>query len=161
MLYGGVEVTGSQIDGRIELTGLDYQRERGFQPSLLWRRRVAAGECWETVDRGRHADTRREMVLAEDPGEPHNYGTYCITPLFDEQLLTDFVLQPDNARGHAGRFYRVGLGGFLFMFFVPGARLSEIGEEFFIQENGGWLVPMQDGWSIGFLREDAKRVFGK
>ena len=101
------------------------------------------------------------MVLGEFPGEPHDYGVYCIAPLFDGQLLADFILEPDFKRDHRGRFDRVVLGGFLFMFYVSAVRLQDKGEQLFIQKNGHWNIPIIDAQNIEFLHEEAKRIAGR
>jgi len=124
ILYGGVQITGSKKRHRIEFTGLDYQRVRVFYLSLLWRMSIASHWFWKEVDLGQHEERVRKMVLQEDSGAPHDYGVYCIAPLFDGYLLTDFILQPDFKRNHRGRFFRVVLGGFLFMFYVSAVRLA-------------------------------------
>jgi hypothetical protein len=98
------------------------------------------------------------MVLGEFPGEPYDYGVCCIAPLFDGQLLADFILEPDFKRDRRGRFYRVVLGGFLFMFYVSAVRLEDKGEQLFIQKNGQWNIPVIDAQKIEFLREEAKRM---
>jgi hypothetical protein len=157
-LYGGVQITGSRKENRIELTGLNYQRVRVFYLSLLWRMSIASHRFWKEVDLGPHQERVRELVLQEDPGEPHDYGVYCIAPLFDGQLLTDFILQPDFKRNHSGRFYRLVLGGFLFMFYVSAVRLQKVGEQMFIQKDGSWIIPVRNAQNIDFLKKEAKRI---
>jgi hypothetical protein len=132
ILYSGVEITGLRKRNRMEFTGLNYKRVRVFYLSVLWRMSIAGHRFWKEVDLGRHEDKIREMVLGEFPGEPYDYGVYCIAPLFDGQLLADFILEPDFKRDHRGRFYRVVLGGFLFMFYVSAVRLQGKGEQLFI-----------------------------
>jgi len=161
ILYGDVEITGFRKRNRIEFTGLNYKRVRVFYLSVLWRMSIAGHRFWKGVDVGRHEDNVREMVLGEFPGEPYDYGVYCIAPLFDGQLLADFILEPDFKRDHRGRFYRVVLGGFLFMFYVSAVRLHDEGEHLFIQKNGHWNIPIIDAQKIEFLREEAKRMAGR
>jgi hypothetical protein len=158
ILYGGVQITGSRNGDRIEITGLNYQRVRVFYLSLLWRMSIASHRFWREVNLGPHQDKVREMVLQETPGEPEDYGVYCIAPLFDGQLLTDFILEPDFKRNYRGRFYRVVLGGFLFMFYVSAARLLKIREQAFIQKNGSWIIPLMNARNIEFLRKEAERL---
>jgi len=160
ILYGGVEITGSRKGNRIEFTELDYKRVRVFYLSLLWRMSIASQRFWGEVSLGRHEEKVRKMVLQEDPGEPYDYGVCCIAPLFDGHLLADFILQPDRKRNRHGWFYRVVLGGFLFMFYISVGRQKGIEKELFIQKNGCWVVPVIDAWNIEFLREEAKRIAG-
>jgi hypothetical protein len=161
ILYGGVEITGSRKPNKIEFIGLNYKRVRVFYLSLLWRMSIAGHRFWKEVDLGRHEEKVREMVLREFTGEPYDYGVYCIAPLFDGQLLADFILEPDFKRVHRGRFYRVILGGFLFMFYVSAVRLQDRGKQLFIQKNGRWIIPVIDAQNIEFLREEAKRMAGR
>jgi hypothetical protein len=121
---------------------------------------IAGHRFWKEVDLGRHEEKVREMVLRDFPGEPYEYGVYCIATLFDGQLLADFILQPDFKRDHRGRFYRTVLGGFLFMFYVSAVRLQHMGEQLFIQKNGHWIIPVMDARKIDFLQEEAKRLAG-
>jgi hypothetical protein len=161
ILYGGIEITGSRKRNRIDLTGLNYKRVRVFYLSLLWRMSIAGHRFWKEVDLGRHEEKVREMVLHEFPGEPYDYGVSCIAPLFDGQLLADFILEPDFKRNDRGRFYRVVLGGFLFMFHVSAVRLQDMGKQLLIQKNGHWNIPIIDAQNIEFLREEAKRMAGR
>lgn len=161
ILYGGIEITGSRKRNRIDLTGLNYKRVRVFYLSLLWRMSIAGHRFWKEVDLGRHEEKVREMVLHEFPGEPYDYGVSCIAPLFDGQLLADFILEPDFKRNDRGRFYRVVLGGFLFMFHVSAVRLQDMGKQLLIQKNGHWTIPIIDAQNIEFLREEAKRMAGR
>jgi hypothetical protein len=161
ILYGGIEITGSRKRNRIDLTGLNYKRVRVFYLSLLWRMSIAGHRFWKEVDLGRHEEKVREMVLHEFPGEPYDYGVSCIAPLFDGQLLANFILEPDFKRNDRGRFYRVVLGGFLFMFHVSAVRLQDMGKQLLIQKNGHWNIPIIDAQNIEFLREEAKRMAGR
>jgi hypothetical protein len=161
ILYGGVEIMGSRKGNKIEFIGLDYKRVRVFYLSVLWRMSIATHQFWRSVNLGTHEEKVREMVLNESPGEPYEYGVYCIAPLFDGKLLADFILEPDYRRDHRGRFYRIILGGFLFMFYVSAVRLKDMGAQLFIEKNGAWIVPVMDAWKIDFLREEAKRIAGR
>jgi hypothetical protein len=122
---------------------------------------IAGHRFWKEVDLGRHEEKVREMVLHEFPGEPYDYGVSCIAPLFDGQLLANFILEPDFKRNDRGRFYRVVLGGFLFMFHVSAVRLQDMGKQLLIQKNGHWNIPIIDAQNIEFLREEAKRMAGR
>lgn len=64
----------SIISGKIELTGIEYQPIKLYLLSLLWRAGVANSNFFKCVKLGPHADRLRKMLLAEDPGDPRDYG---------------------------------------------------------------------------------------
>ena len=76
-----------------------------FLMSLLWRAGVAKGDFFRCVKLGPHQERLREMLHAEDPSEPDEYGC-LITPLLPEKeiAMESIVAMPFLTRtdGHNG-----------------------------------------------------------
>lgn len=64
------------VDNPTIISGVDYGKFKLFLMSLLWRTGIASDEMWEQVKLGPHQEKLRKMLLAADPGKPHQYG--CI-----------------------------------------------------------------------------------
>lgn len=161
VLYGGVETSGSIYGDRIVLSDLDYQKVRVFYLSVLWRMSIATHQAWKDVQLGPHESRVKRLVHDQSPGSPDDYGFVCIAPLFDGQVLADQIHAPDYVCAYGGRFYRIVLGGFLFLFFVADVPFPTDLAENLIQPNGKWVIPIRNAWDIEFIREEAKRLAEK
>ena len=83
----------------------DYVKLKLFLLSLLWRVGIARHDFFSCVDLGPHADRLREMLHAEDPGEPDEYGCHITRLLPESHIPVDrIVYTPHSTRidGHHG-----------------------------------------------------------
>lgn len=160
VLFGGTEIAVQQQGNTLLLSGLLYEKIRIFYLSILWRMSLAKGHrMWRNVQLGPHEEKIRGMIFRENPGEPHEYGFYCIVPLFDGTMVADWILEPDLVRNKNGRFYRVVMGGFLFLFHVSKVRLDRHLESRFVDKAGRWTITVVDARKIPFIQGEALRVY--
>jgi hypothetical protein len=65
---------------RIVITGLDYEKFKLFQMSILWRAAVSSLDFFRLVTLGPHQEALREMLLSDDPGMPDRFGWVKVNP---------------------------------------------------------------------------------
>jgi hypothetical protein len=161
VLFGGSAIAIRQENEKLVITGLDYQRVRIFFLSLIWRMSVATSHrMWQNVDLGRHEEKIRRMILAEDPGEPWEYGFLCILPMFDGKFIEEWILEPDIVQTDRSRIYRMVVGGCIYLFHVSDMHLRPEVEERLVQKDGSWILTLKDARKIEFIYQEAKRVYG-
>ena len=159
VLFGGTEIGIMRFQHKRVLSNLDYKKVRLFFLSLIWRMSVASEHSmWKNVNLGPHEEPIRFMVHSENPGEPWKYGFMWIVPLFDGEILEDWILEPDYVSNDWGRLYRVVLSGFLYCFHISNQRLPVQMNEWLIRKDGSWVVPFKSASEIPFIREEAKRI---
>lgn len=151
LLYGGVKFEVSQDRRTSYLTNVDYKKVRIFYISVLWRMSIASLEFFKNVNLGQHEEKLRIMILNENPGEPDQYGFLCFAPLFDDNALGDWLLQPDYVRLQQHRVYRALIGGLLYLYFVSSHNVSDIIKKRFVQKNGDWFITAEKIRDISFL----------
>lgn len=77
----------------------DYVKLKLFLLSLLWRVGIARHDFFSCVDLGPHTDRLREMLQAEDPGEPDEYGCQITRLLPAQRIPVDrLVYTPRSTR---------------------------------------------------------------
>lgn len=151
-LYGGTGYHVRQDGPIIFLSGLDYHQIRIFFLSVLWRMSVCMLKVFASVDLGPHQERIRRMLLADDPGEPDEYGFFAVVPIIDGKFFADWILEPSRIRYENRRLYRAVIGGILYMFSVSNRPLAVPHPHLFIQKNGDWIIQHRDVREIAFLR---------
>jgi hypothetical protein len=160
ILFGGAEIGLERLQDRLILSSLDYKKIRLFFLSLIWRMSVASEHVvWENVSLGPHEEVVRSMLKSEHTGEPWEYGFVCIIPLFEGQILDDWLLEPDCVRTDQGRFYRLVVGGCLYLFHVSKQRLSRRFSKLLIKKDGSWEILIKNAREIEFIKKEAERIF--
>ena len=159
VLFGGTEIYVQSFQDRWVLSNLDYAKVRLFFLSLIWRMGVASeDEMWKNVHLGPHEEPVRKMVHSENAGEPSEYGVLCIVPLFDGKPVEDWLLDPDPVRSNCGRWYRLFVGGCVYLFHISNQRLSKQWSKLLIRKHGSWQIRFQDIRKIPFLYREAIRM---
>ncbi|MDD5557884.1 MAG: hypothetical protein PHN82_11670 [bacterium] len=153
VLYGGEELEVSSSGRFVYLHHLNYQKIRIFYLSVLWRMSIASGDFFQDVDLGPHEDKIRNMLLKEEPGAPEQYGFLCVAPLFDDNSLGDWIVQPHCTRLEQHKVYRALFGGLLYLYFVSSHKVNKIIKERFIQKNGDWSIMIETIRNIDFLNK--------
>jgi hypothetical protein len=160
-LYGGTGYYVRQHGPISFLTGLNYHQIRIFFLSVLWRMSVCTLKVFNSVSLGPHQERIRRMLLADDPGEPDQYGFFAVVPIIDGKFFTDWILEPDWIRYENRRLYRAVIGGILYMFTASNQPLVPPHPCLFIQKNGDWILQQRDVRKIEFLRrwfDEASKV---
>lgn len=153
VLNGGPKIEYAQVGNELRMKGVDYTRLKMFYLSLLWRMSVARHEFFQQVDLGPHEGVIRKMILSGDPGEPEDYGVFCVAPLFKAEFVGNWMLPPDWVRDFGRRIYRCLIGGMLYNFFVGKGTLPKPLIERLIQKSGTWVIHREKIENIGFLKD--------
>ncbi len=155
-IYDGKNVTGEWQGNKVVLHGLDYKITRLYYLSLLWRMSISSDPMFLNVNLGPHEKHLRSMIRNEIPGEPEEYGFFCIIPFFEGELLEDLILQPEWVRINGHRFYRIVIGGLLYYFTLNSDAIKPVSRGALIHKTGDWLMLTQKLEEIPFLYEWVK-----
>ena len=123
ILYGGysrIAEPRQTFDGLRYLycADLDYTKFKLFLLSILWRASISSKPLFREVSLGPYEDEIRQMILSGDPGEQMVYPCLIMTYLSLEDLPSDLVTQPSQARVDGGYVYKFLIGGLVYVFFV-------------------------------------------
>ena len=114
---------------------------------------VSTLPVFRVVDLGPHEERIRKMLVADDPGEPYEYGFFAVVPHIDNEVFSDWILEPDSTRFGNHRLYRAVIGGILYCFVVSGKPWPTPHPHLLIQKDGHWMFAHKDIRQIPFLRE--------
>ena len=118
VLKGGVPLTVRQEGNIVHISGLDYERFKLFQLSVLWRAGISSLQFFEKIQLGKHAEELRRLLLAGNPGSPERYGCFMFGLKHDAGAFTGVIMQPGKARLNGHTAYRFVFGGFLWVMLV-------------------------------------------
>lgn len=132
----------------------DYRKLKLFLMSLLWRTGITRGEFFRCIDLGPHEPRLREMLNAEDPGEPAEYGC-LVTPLLPEPgvPMEDVTAMPGMTRvdGHIGCL--LVFRSFAFQYFISRHNIRPGVKRAFLNREGEMLMRWTRGAQIPPLRQ--------
>jgi hypothetical protein len=137
--------------------GLDYHTLKLFQMSILWRMGVSSHPFYCNVELGRHEETLRRMLHAEDPGDPWQYG--CMTTLLEHggEPLLGIVSQPLKVRKFERHCYSYAIAGMNWVQFATNhAPEEEICHQVVLQTAGTWVLFLGEITEILELREQVE-----
>ena len=141
-------------------SGLDYEKFRLFQLSVLWRASISTLPFFEKVKLGNHAETIRQLLLNSDPGESKKYGCLMFGIKFEGEAFTNVMMQPVKVRvdGHAG--YKFVFGGFAWIFLVSSHDFRGHTVEVFLKPDGRGLFLIKEANEMldlnSFAREHSR-----
>lgn len=96
------------------IQGLDYRRFKLFFVSLIWRADQSRQEFFSEVDLGMKWRNRaKEMILAEDPGDPEEFGVTLVR--YEHRLAEGTIYNPERVRSDSLNLYRFNLGSYVAM----------------------------------------------
>ncbi len=152
-LYGGLELTFSKLTNRTWLiSGLDYNKFKLFQLSILWRASVSSQEFFESVRLGeKHESEISKMLLDQNPGPPEKYLCILVAIIFDGNVIDDFILNPTYIRQDGHRVYRFIFGGFAWAYFVSSHSTPEGVRQYAINQNGEMIVSALEMQRLGMI----------
>lgn len=147
------------------ISGVDYVKFKLFLMSLLWRAGVASDEMWEQVELGPHQDKLRKMLLASDPGKPHQYGCIVVRNARLPEPFQRMLIAPRRVKsqgGHTNYFFVFAGMGWRFYASNHTEQLSKQ-QPFLTRAGDVQILPDFDGslesWgkqSAAFLRDKKK-----
>jgi hypothetical protein len=118
IFYGG---TGIYIKNGnpIVISGIDYQKFKLFQLSLLYRAAISNLEFFHNISLGPHEEIIRKMLLEENPGKKLEYPCLILMLLIQSKEIIDAMIYPPQELRIEGHYsYRFILGGCFWIFFV-------------------------------------------
>jgi len=163
--FDGKEISLPLINEKLKgiaiVPGIDYKKFRLFQLSLLWRASAAEGDFFKQVDLKEHEDAIRQMILQENPGEPHQYGCLISGFVVNGEMQADAIINPEQLPVGEHYCYRFILGGFFWMFFISGHPSEKKYIKLFLTKAGTLAISFDENLSEQFARElalDLKRA---
>lgn len=155
-LFGGVELSYRDCGDHMEYVGLNYQKFKLFQMSMLWRMGLGTRPGFENVRLGaRHAERLRTMLYAGDPGEPYEYGCWLSAISTEMKKLSQVILAPTSTPrkvfGHT--CYRSVLGGMFWCFFVSSHMPQFPEQRLFLDKDGRLRVWKEGSKARRFVQE--------
>ncbi len=160
VLYGGKEIGCEDLGNAIRVVGIDYRKFKLFQVSLLWRLSLTKLEHFRGVSLGQyHQERLRQMLVAENPGEPWEYGCAIIGILHGGNVFKELITQPASGKIEGHHVYAIAIGGFGFAFFVSSHKPDFIGDGF-IQRDGQLYTLRREIAEIPYLMQLGSEVSG-
>ena len=119
----------------------------------MWRAGVATGEFFSKVALGPHAEQLREMLLAEDPGEPWEYG--CLTiGIHRRGNMVPVIVQPTPLKILDAKGVRFTFGGYFWAYRIASHKPVQQGfTEAVLQRSGRLAVKFEALETSGFFRD--------
>ena len=137
-------------DKRVIISGLEYQKFKLFQLSILWRAGISSLTAFRQVSLGPHESRLRQMLIASDPGAPHTYGCLMFALIHEGQIVEDLIMEPTWARLDGHYCYRFVFGGLIWVYLVSGHQVQKRIVDDCLQTNGDCVVRLQDFEEVTF-----------
>ena len=150
-LNGGVGITVQREGDRLYLTGLDYNKLKLFQLSILWRASISSLSSFAQVKLGPHADRIRTMLLADEPGTEDVYGCLMFVLMHENVVMPDIIVSPTFTRLDSLIVYRFVFGGLVFLYVVSSTPPPKFLAEHFLKKLGTAIVKLQQVGELGFV----------
>lgn len=158
VLKGGTAITFRQEGNLVFISGLDYQKFKLFQLSILWRAGVSKLPFFEKVQLGHHSETLRQLLLNADPGSPKQYGCFMFGLKFNGQAFTDLIMQPSKMRLEGHIAYRFVFGGFLWAICVSNHNVLPPLSQCFLHSSGETVLLIKDALGMQNLVDFSKEL---
>lgn len=127
---------------------VDYASFKLFLMMQIWRADVASSSDWRAVDLGPHREKIRKMLLAAEPGNPHDYACSVTRIPSSTRSLARAVVLPATAKYSGHRLYEFTARGYSWMYIVSGHARELFEPEFHISENGDLPIIVDSTGSI-------------
>ncbi len=136
VLFGGPELTIKKTTIGIKVSGVNYEKFKLFQLSILWRIAVSKRDEFSNIGLGPHQEVIRKMILSENPAKQHLYG--CVH-VFSPKILeftTELILPPEHVKIDGHNCFRTLLGGVFWLFIVSSHSRQFSMSDFYLSESG-------------------------
>lgn len=152
LLKGGTPIQYRREGRIICLSGLDYEKFKLFQLSVLWRAGASSLPFFKEVQLGPHAEKLRRQLLAGDPGSEDRYGCVMFGISANNRPFTDVIMQPGKVRlnGYAG--YKFVFGGFLWSMLVSSHDIVGPMRQCILRRSGETVLMVRDALEMDNLR---------
>lgn len=142
--------------------GLDYAKTKLFLLSILWRVSASTDPRFQVGLGEKHEKRLREMLLADDPGLPTEYGCVLAVPFIEfegdesAEVRPATTVTPENVRWlHGLRLVRMQIDGVLLQFVIGAVDVIQKSDvrRLFLQKDGTLVVGIENMMNIWFLRD--------
>ena len=158
-VFRGSIPTTSRRDGNlIWVSGVDYAKFKLFQLSVLWRSGVSMLPFFGKVKIGPHAEILRKRLLANDPGQPHEYGCALYALTNKDGVDRGLITQPHRFRMDLLRGYHFAFGGLSWLYFVSAHPVPGPLASAFVQRSGTFALLPQDSPGPMYVERLAKKL---
>jgi len=158
VIKGGESVIVRKYQDKIEVSDIDYTLFKLFQISVLWRAGIAKNEMFSRVDLGPHENTLRNMLIAEEPGDPTKYGCLMFGIIAERDVVSDLIDQPECLRLEGIRCYRFVFSGFVWVFFVASHPPNRNANRFMLSEKGVITICIRRFQDLQYLKCFAENI---
>ena len=145
----------------IEMSGIDYQRFKLFQLSILWRASVSSLEFCRLVSLGSRGEQLRTMLLEDEPGTPEDFGCVVIFTHDGGEDISDTFFNPEPLRWASRRMYKFAFAASAWLFHCDKQPAASNLRKFFLQRGGtliGYTGDLAESPNVWHL---AKRIVRK
>jgi hypothetical protein len=156
VLKGGIELEVEANERAVIINGVDYQKFKLFQLSILWRAGVSTLKMFQQVNLGAYQETLRLMLLNDDAGSDDDFG--CIMHAlvyYDNKVVTDLITEPAVIKVDNNTYYQFIFTGFEWVFCVSKSKPSYM-KNLFLKTNGKLLFGISHIDEIKSLTKFAK-----
>ncbi len=157
-LQGGIELTFRREGNLVFVSGLDFEKFRLFQLSILWRAGASRLQFFERVQLGPHAETLRKLLLTGDPGSPNKYGCLMFGVKHEGAAFTQVIMQPNRLRLLDQPAYRFMFGGFVWVFLVSSQDLAPPFSQAILKRNGDALFLIREANEMQHLANFSREL---
>jgi len=159
LVFSGAITTSSRRDGNLVfVSGVDYAQFKLFQLSVLWRAGVSMLPFFSNVRLGPHEELLRKLIVAADPGDPHDYGCTLYALTKDNGVDRELITQPTQFRMQSVRGYHFLFGGMSWVYFVSSHGVPPGLKAAFVQRSGTFaLLPVKSPGEM-FIERLARRL---
>jgi hypothetical protein len=134
-------------------TGLDYRLMKLFQLSILWRMAVSADPYYAFVELcDEEEEVLRRMLLADDPGEPWQYGCLVTMLRLRGKPRLGFFSQPRKITIGEDACFRLVLAGMQWHIYTGRRAPKEMLIDAFLSRAGTWALLQCDAEELEYLR---------
>jgi hypothetical protein len=152
VLYGGgTEIEVRDFGKMLQVEGIRYEKFKLFEMSLLWRFSITTLKYFRGIELGTtHQEKLRKMLLAQDAGEPWEYGCTITGLLHEGKVFKDLIAPPALAQIDGHDIYTTAIGGFLLSFVVSNHEPVVV-RGGLLQKNGRLVILRKEFTKIPFL----------
>ena len=121
---------------------VNYKLLKLFQISILWKAHHSTHPLFRNVNVGKkHEKKLREMLLADQPGEPHEYGCVTAEAKFGKRTLDDFIPNVMHHKTNGYNSYTFIFAGFVWSYVVSSHSRNHLLKNDFLQRDGALVIP--------------------
>jgi hypothetical protein len=146
----------------LEMTGLDYRRMKLFFMLILWRIGVSSQNEFKSVNLGPHEEKLRNMIINDDPGEVHDYGTILIAGRQREEvrsiMIRSIFVQSHRFKVKGHSMYRFGIGGMVWHMYVSSHMRDSEWCSGFLQKDGTMRVYQNDVYVLKLIKDMSTNI---